>query len=51
VVEPVARNTLILTKYIPPKASPLEALYPGDTLRFGQKIRLMANPMAQVRAG
>lgn len=48
IVDPVARNTLLITKYIPNQPSPLEPQFEGDVLRYGQKIRLLANPMAQV---
>lgn len=47
-IEPVARNTLLITKYIPNQPSPLEPQWDGDVLRYGQKIRILANPMAQV---
>mmetsp|Transcript_17107 Transcript_17107/g.36945 ORF Transcript_17107/g.36945 Transcript_17107/m.36945 type:complete len:401 (-) Transcript_17107:72-1274(-) len=43
---PCARNTFILLKYKPPKLSPFESYYEDDVLRYGQKIRLAANPMA-----
>lgn len=46
--QPLARNTLLLTKYVPPRPTPSDILYPGDVLRYGQKVRLLANPMAQV---
>lgn len=47
-VEPIARNTVLITKYIPNRPSPLEHQWEGDVLRYGQKIRILANPMAQV---
>lgn len=46
--EPVARNTFLITKYIPSKPTPLEQQWADDVLRYGQRIRLLANPMAQV---
>uniref|UniRef100_A0A383WB84 Uncharacterized protein n=1 Tax=Tetradesmus obliquus TaxID=3088 RepID=A0A383WB84_TETOB len=45
--EPVARNTFLITKYIPSKPTPLEQQWADDVLRYGQRIRLLANPMAQ----
>ncbi len=38
---PCARNTLILTKYVPPKsnASVLDPEYDDDVLHYGQKVR------------
>ena len=43
---PCARNTFIVLKYRPNKASALEPYYEDDTLRYGQKIRLALNPAA-----
>eukprot|EP00877_Chromochloris_zofingiensis_P012902 jgi/Chrzof1/7866/Cz02g39110.t1 len=51
ITHPVARNTFLLHKYVPSKPSPLEPSYPDDILRYGQKFRLIANPMAQVNVG
>ncbi|WIA11012.1 hypothetical protein OEZ85_011166 [Tetradesmus obliquus] len=45
--EPVTRNTFLITKYIPSKPTPLEQQWADDVLRYGQRIRLLANPMAQ----
>eukprot|EP00878_Enallax_costatus_P043536 GHUV01051552.1.p1 GENE.GHUV01051552.1~~GHUV01051552.1.p1 ORF type:complete len:182 (+),score=32.28 GHUV01051552.1:140-685(+) len=47
-IDPVARNTFLISKYIPNQPTPLEPQWEGDVLRYGQKIRLLANPMAQV---
>jgi hypothetical protein len=47
----VARNTFLITKYIPTTPTPLEQQWADDVLRYGQRIRLLANPMAQVGIG
>lgn len=44
----MARNTFLLAKYIPTRPTPLEPQWGDDVLHYGQKIRLLANPMAQV---
>jgi len=44
----VARNTFLITKYVPSRPTPLEQQWSDDVLRYGQKIRLLANPLAQV---
>eukprot|EP00803_Ostreobium_quekettii_P009150 evm.model.scf_753.1 EVM.evm.TU.scf_753.1 scf_753:18748-21737(-) len=41
---PCARNTFLIVKYKPPRLSPFDTYYDDDTLRYGQKIRLVANP-------
>lgn len=44
---PCARNTFLLAKYRPPRMAALETFYEDDVLRYGQKVRLVANPAAQ----
>lgn len=44
---PVARNTFLIAKYRPARPSPQETYYDDDVLRYGEKIRLVANPLAQ----
>lgn len=44
---PCARNTFLISKYRPPRMSALDTFYEDDVLRYGQKIRLLANPLAQ----
>ena len=41
-----ARNTFVLLKYRPSRASALEPYYEDDILRYGQKVRLALNPAA-----
>lgn len=41
---PCARNTFLFTKYKPKKNSAYDTFYNDDTLHYGQKIRLVANP-------
>lgn len=47
VTAPVARNTFIIAKYVPAVPSAYDVPFPDDVLRYGQKIRLLANPEAQ----
>lgn len=48
ILDPVARNTFLISKHVPNQPTPLEPQWEGDVLRYAQKIRLLANPMAQV---
>lgn len=45
---PVARSTLLLQKLPEQQLSALDARWQDDVLRYGQKIRLLAHPAAQV---
>eukprot|EP00899_Mesostigma_viride_P029443 jgi/Mesvir1/9684/Mv12165-RA.1 len=45
-IEPVARTTFILAKYKAPKTAKLEPFYPDDLVHYGQKVRLILNPLA-----
>ena len=47
---PVARSTLLLDKVPQEQLSVLDPRWDDDVLRYGQKIRLLANPAAQVMA-
>ena len=42
--KPCARNTFILAKYTAPRLDVSTTHYEDDVLRYGQKIRLIANP-------
>eukprot|EP00879_Flechtneria_rotunda_P021613 GHRR01022780.1.p1 GENE.GHRR01022780.1~~GHRR01022780.1.p1 ORF type:complete len:394 (+),score=136.20 GHRR01022780.1:107-1288(+) len=44
---PLARNTLLIAKYVPSQSTPLDPQWSDDVLHYGQKMRLLANPMAQ----
>jgi hypothetical protein len=46
---PVARSTLLLEKLPEQQLSALDPRWQDDVLRYGQKIRLLAHPAAQVR--
>eukprot|EP00898_Chlorokybus_atmophyticus_P009023 jgi/Chlat1/9121/Chrsp97S08424 len=45
-MQPCARNTFILVRYVPPRSASLEKVWEGDCIRYGQKVRLAANPLA-----
>lgn len=45
---PVARSTLLLQKLPEQQLSVLDPRWQDDVLRYGQKIRLLAHPAAQV---
>jgi hypothetical protein len=44
---PVARTTFLLVKHSPLRPTPGDPAWEGNTLRYGQRLLLMANPMAQ----
>ncbi len=46
ITTPCARNSVVLTRYVPPPSSPLEPEYGDDVLRYGQKVQLAAHPLA-----
>mmetsp|Transcript_43490 Transcript_43490/g.111223 ORF Transcript_43490/g.111223 Transcript_43490/m.111223 type:complete len:302 (-) Transcript_43490:101-1006(-) len=41
---PCARNTFVLSKYIPDKPNVEDIIYEDDTLRYGMKVRIHMNP-------
>jgi len=45
ITESCARNTFMLKKFNPPKTAYLNPTYDDEVLHYGQKVKLMANPM------
>jgi len=46
ITEPCARNTFMLVKHTPGKKEFLTDTYSDDTLHYGQKVKLVANPQS-----
>lgn len=46
-INPCARNTFILTKYVPEKLDVSTTMYGDDVLHYGQKVHLVAHPSVQ----
>lgn len=44
---PMARNTLLLSRYAPLRPSPLQPQWDGDQVRYGQRLLVVANPEAR----
>ena len=40
---PSSRTTFVLEQYVPPKANAYDTAYEGDVLRYGMKVRILAN--------
>jgi len=45
ITDPCARNTFMLVKYTPPPTAILTNTYDDDVLHYGQKVKIVANPM------